>query len=576
MKNLVKLLSYFKSYRLWTFLGSFLVFAEVIMELFLPSIMANIINIGINNHDTSYIVTHVIIMFFLTIIGILGGIFSTYYTAKTTSFMSADMRRDVMNKITHLSFSHLDQLKVGNIVTILTDDIMTIGNIFMMGIRILLRVPIILFGSLIMAILISPKLSLLLLFLIPIVSGIILAVMKKAIPYFDQTQVLTDSINAFVHENVYGIKTIKSFCKESSMIERFERLNGNLRKVNLKALHMMTFVMPTVMFFINLAIILVLWGGGVQVYHNQLPIGDILAFIQYLTNILSAVMIVSMMMVMVSKSEVSANRIRSILNLPERQWLGTDKTPIMGSICFDHVTFSYGKGGGDEVLKDLSFSINQGEFVAIVGGTGSGKSTLISLLCGFYTCNKGTIYLDKKEITTYDRKGLQEQMVMCPQYPWLCSGTILDNLEMGKNYEIESINDALKLACANQFVERKPHGIYSQVEQLGTNFSGGEKQRLSLARTLLRDANVIILDNATSAIDLKTEQMILKNIHNLKEKTIIWISNRTATIKNADKIIVLEDGKIEAIGTHDDLLNSSKSYHDLYVSQQMGGVQNAR
>lgn len=570
MKNLIQLLSYFKSYKLWTFLGAFLVFFEVLMDLFLPSIMSNIINIGIANQNISYIIWNIVFMFILTLIGILGGIFSTYFTAKATSFISKQMRHDVIYKVANLSFHHLDQLKVGNIVTILTDDIMTVGNIFIMGIRILFRVPIILVGSLILAIMMSPKLSILFIPLIPLMAGIMFFVMRTSLPYFEKTQDITDEMNRLVRENVYGIRTVKSFGKEQDSIREFQKVNQKLMNNNIKAVHIMTFAMPTIMFLINVAVVLVLLIGGKEA---SLPVGNIIAFTQYLTNILSTVMMGSMMIVMLSKSEVSAKRIQSILKLPDEKFVGNDCLQLHGAIQFSHVTFSYDDGLGDAVLKDISFEVQPGEVIAIVGGTGSGKTTLVSLLCRFYEHKAGSIILDEKEISSYDISYLHEQISICPQHPFLFSGTILDNLEMGKHYDLKKVKSVLKLVCADDFIEQKSHGIYSKVEQKGTNFSGGEKQRLSLARTLLRNPKIFILDDATSAIDLKTEKIILKNIKSyLKGKTVLWISNRIATIQNADKIIVLEDGKIEAVGTHLELLKKSKSYYDMYVSQQIGGV----
>lgn len=570
MKNLKKLTKFFSSYKLWTFLGSSLIFFEVIMDLFLPSIMSNIVNNGIGKNDLTYIIANVILMFILSIIGLIGGIFSTYFAAKVTGYVSHDIRVSLFKKITKLSFLKLDTIKVEHIITVLTNDLSMVSNIFMMGIRILFRVPIILIGSLIMAIVVSPTLSLSLIVVVPLMISTMYFVMKKSYPYFDLTQKAVDDINDIVRENVNGIRVVKAFVKEKEELKKFEKVNKKLLNINMKAMKIMTIAMPIMMLIVNVTVVLILWYGGNNVVNGNIEIGNILAFIQYLSNILSSVMMGSLIIVMLAKSEVSALRINEVLELKEENMNGNLKQKISGKINFKNVYFSYKEATGDMVLKNISFNINKGELVGIIGPTGSGKTSLINLLLRFYDISEGEIILDEN-INLYDVQYLRSEIGLAMQQPSLFSGTISDNIKMGNKAKKKDIIKFSKIACADDFIQAKKNKYNYVVEQKGTNLSGGEKQRISLARTLAKDPSIIILDDATSAIDLKTEKTILNNIKkSLKDKTVIMISSRVASIINSDKILVIEDGTIKGIGTHIELLKTNKFYQDIYYSQIEG------
>lgn len=573
MKNIKRILNYLKKYKLYAILAPVLIILEVIMELFLPNIMSNIIKIGVANANIKYIIINVAFMFLLTIVGILGGLGSSYFASKASENVAADLRSDVFKKITNLSFLNLEKIKPGHLLTVLTNDINTIGSLLMMGLRILFRVPVIFAGSLIMAFFISPKLTLILVILIPIVFILVFLILRKAFPYFNKMQDCVDEVNSSVRENVSGIRVVKSFVMEETEINKFDRINKKLLDTTLKGEKIITISMPTMMLFINIATILVLWFGGNLVVVNELEVGDIVAFTQYTANILSSILMASMTIMMASRSVVSANRIIEIMDAKEDFKNNGVKFDIKGKIEFKDVSFSYEGGSGDQVLSDISFVINPLEKVAIIGAIGSGKSTIVKLISRFYDVTKGSILIDDVNIKDIDVSYLRKSIGNAFQQNFIFSKSIKDNINYGNDKApFEDTLMAADISQATNFIMEKPKDFDYLLEQRGANLSGGQKQRIAIARSVLIEPKILILDDATSAIDLETAKEIRKSLSNNRKCTTIFITSKIAEALEADRVMVIDDGKLVGFDTPSKLLKSNTYYKDIYYSQLKGDI----
>lgn len=571
MKKIKLILNYLKKYKLYAILAPILIILEVIMELFLPNIMSNIINIGVANHDTNYVILYVIVMIGLTIVGVAGGLGSSYFASKASENVAADLRKDVFEKVTKLSFLNLEKIKPGHLLTILTNDISTVGHLIMMALRILIRVPVIFFGSIIMAFFIDVELALIILIFIPIVFVLVLLILKKAFPYFNKMQECVDDVNSIVRENVSGIRVVKSFTTEEKEISRFDHTNKKLLNTTLKGIKLITISMPIMMFSINLSTIIILWIGGNSVVSGRLLVGDIFAFSQYTANILSSIMMASMVIMMASRSIVSAERINEVLESGEDFKDSDDAIEIeemQGKIEFKNVSFSYEGGSGDAVLKDINFVINPNERVAIVGAIGSGKSTLASLIPRFYDISSGEILIDDIPIKKIKVSSLRENVGFAFQQAFMFSKTIKENICYGNS---KASKDELELAsnisAASEFINSKEDKYDYVLEQRGVNLSGGQKQRLAIARSILINPKILILDDSTSAVDVKTAKQIKSGLEKYKKCTTLIITSRIAEALDADKVLVLDDGKIVGFDTPEKLLKGNKYYQDIYNSQ---------
>ncbi|MDD4283058.1 MAG: ABC transporter ATP-binding protein [Bacilli bacterium] len=572
MKELFRLTKYLKPYKKWAIYAPLLIVLEVIMDLFLPTIMANIVNIGIGGNDPTYIFLSIVLMISLSLIGIAGGIGSIYFSALTSESAATDIRDDLFKKINSLSFFNFNKLKTGKLITILTNDTAVIGNVIMLSLRFILRVPIIMVGSIIMAIMISPKLSLILLFFIPMIIITTIIIVKKAFPYFKITQETVDSVNSVVRENLAGIRVVKSFVMEDYEIEKFEEVNQRMKDVMITAMRYLVLAMPLMMLFINLATVSVLWYGGKLAVIGSLKIGSIMAFIQYLTNILTTILMASVAIAVTTRSIVSAKRINDIFDLTEdikgpKNPINVDK--IKGKVEFQNVSFTYQSGTGDHVLKDINFTVNKGMSVAILGPTGSGKSTLASLIARFYDPIEGTVLIDDIDIKDYSLETLRKNISFVFQESSLFSDSIQNNIKYGyPEATLDEIIKAAKIAEAHEFISEYPEGYDYVIEQGATNLSGGQKQRLSLARAIITKSPILILDDTTSAVDVKTEKKIRKSLKTeLKNKTMFVITQRITTALDADIIIILDDGEISGIGTHETLIKNNSVYKCIYNSQ---------
>lgn len=573
MKNIKRILNYLKKYKLYAILAPVLIILEVIMELFLPNIMSNIIKVGVANANIKYIIINVAFMFLLTIVGVLGGLGSSYFASKASENVAADLRSDVFKKITNLSFLNLEKIKLGHLLTVLTNDINTIGSLLMMGLRILFRVPVIFIGSLIMAFFISPKLTLILVILIPIVFILVFLILRKAFPYFNKMQDCVDEVNSLVRENVSGIRVVKSFVMEEAEINKFDRINKKLLNTTLKGEKIITISMPTMMLFINIATILVLWFGGNLVVVNELEVGDIVAFTQYTANILSSILMASMTIMMTSRSVVSANRIIEIMDAKEDFKNSGVKFDIKGKIEFKDVSFSYEGGSGDRVLSDISFVINPGEKVAIIGAIGSGKSTIVKLIPRFYDVTKGSILIDDVNVKDIDISYLRKSIGNAFQQNFIFSKSIKDNINYGNDKApFEDTLMAADISQATNFIMEKPKDFDYLLEQRGANLSGGQKQRIAIARSVLIEPKILILDDATSAIDLETAKEIRKSLSNNRKCTTIFITSKIAEALEADRVMIIDDGKLVGFDTPSKLLKNNAYYKDIYYSQLKGDI----
>ena len=541
MKKLVK------KYKLSIFICIIFVILEMIMELLLPLILSDTINVGILNNDTNYILRNIVIMVIILIIGIIGSIMATYIASIISSNISYEIRNKIITKILKLQYKDIDDINIGHTVTLVTNDIVNIENIIFLVLKILIKVPLIIIGSVFLCLTISLKMSSILLIVVPIIIIISIIFIKKTYPYFNLTSISLDNINTNIRENINNIKLVKSEKKEQYEIKKFDKNNKHYKKIDTKALKTLSLMMPTIMFVINITIILILLYSK----NNNIKIGNVTAFIEYVNLLLVSIISTSMIFLLTVQSSVSIKRIKTLLNKEEEKNKEGIIKKIKGNIEFQNVYFSYNEQYN---LENINFKINSGEKVAVIGSSGSGKTTLVNLIKNYYHINKGNILIDDVDINDYDSKYLKEHISIINQKNNLFKNTINNNLKFDKKTNIDKY---IKFTCSNKIIKNKKN-----IEQNGKNLSGGERQRIILCRTLIMNPDILILDDSLSAVDLNTEQTIINNILNL-DKTVIFITSRIKSIKNFDKIILLDNGKRQGIGTHQQLLNIPL-YQELY------------
>lgn len=533
------------------------VILEVIMELSLPLILANIINVGITNNDIKYIIIKIIIMLLILILGIIGSILGTYISTFISVDISTKLRKKIVNKSLNLDYKNIDNLNIGNIVTLTTNDISNIENVIFLILKIFIKVPIIIIGSIFMCLTLSLKLSLILLIIVPIIIIISYIFMKKSYPYFRMTYEKIDSFNSKVRENINMIKLVKANNKEKYEINKFKVQNNELKNINIKALKILSLMMPLIIFIINITTILILIISKQQIKYG-FEIGNITAFIEYISLLLSSIISVSMIFLLILESTVSMKRIKEILTKKEEI---KNKGKILNRIKqieLKNVFFSYNKKYN---LENINLIIKNKEKIAIVGESGSGKTTLINLLTRNYDITKGNVLINDIDIRKYNISSLRKEIRIINQKNNVFKNTIANNIKFNKKINIEKV---LKITLSENIVNKKEKKLKYIIEQNGKNLSGGEKERIILCRSLVEDFSLLVLDDSLSALDLKTEEKIIKNIlKEYKDKTIIFITNRIRTVKNFDKIVLISNGKIEKIGTHEELLDN-QNYKKLY------------
>ncbi|MBQ8592302.1 MAG: ABC transporter ATP-binding protein [Lachnospiraceae bacterium] len=566
-------LKYVKPYIYAFILAPILMLTEVVGEVLLPALMANIINIGAAYQDVPYILQTGAVMLGVVVFMLIGGIGASYFAAKAAVSFATDLREDVYAKIQTFSFANIDKFSTGSLVTRLTNDITQLKNVIMMALKMLFRAPGMLIGALIMACRMNANLAAILLIVLPVMVVAIVIMIRTAFPRFDKMQKKLDKLNSTIQEALTNVRVIKSFVQGEYEEARFAQANDDLKESSLHAFKMMIFMMPLMMLMMNATTIAVVWFGGNQVMAGTMPVGDLTAFTTYIVQVLMSLMMLSMVLFMSSRAIASAKRIGEVLDakvtLTDDGATAPEKLVKQGKIEFKHVSFRYYKDNKEKVLDDIDFSINPGETVGIIGGTGSGKTTLVQMIPRLYDVDEGEVLVDDVNVKEYALQNLRNGVGMVLQKNVLFSGTIMDNLKWGDEDALEEeVREAAEAAQADAFVTSFTEGYQTELGQGGVNVSGGQKQRLCIARALLKKPKILILDDSTSAVDTATEAKIRESFTGtLKKTTKLIIAQRISSVMDADKIIVLDDGRIVGMGKHDELLQNCEPYQEIYYSQ---------
>lgn len=567
---MTKLLKYIKgSAIIYTILAPLMMFIEVIMDLNQPKLMSDIIDIGVANGDITYVLNVGFKMIVVAFIGILGGMLCGVFSTLASMNMGKNMRQGLFNKIQSLSFSEIDQFKTSSFITRLTNDVTQVQNMVMMALRGMVRSPLICLGGIIMSLSISVKLSMIFLVVIPLIILSVTVITAKSTPFFTAMQKKIDNVNLVMRENLLGVRVVKAFAIEDKVKERFSYANDDLMSTSIKAQSVTILLWPLVTLIMNLSVVAILWFGGNYVNKGSLEIGKIMAFINYLVQIMSSLNMLVMIIINFSRAKVSASRINEVLDVESSITDKEDAKKINKfNIEFKDVYFKYNKDG-DYVLKGISFKAEEGEKIGIIGATGSGKSTLISLIPRLYDTSSGTVMIGNEDVKNLKINELRSLIGVVLQDTTLFSGSIEDNLKFGKEDATEEMMiSSVKDAQAFEFINANNEGFNREVGQRGKNLSGGQKQRISIARTLIKNPKILILDDSSSALDMATEAKLQKSIKNgMKNSTVFLIAQRISAVKDSDKIIVLDNGEIVAIGNHEELIKECDIYRSIAISQ---------
>lgn len=565
---------YIKPYAAYFITGPLCMIVEVVGEIFMPYFMAQIINnYSAGNLTIGSSLGYMIGMVLTALAMMLGGVGGAYFGAKASVNFAADIRNDVYKKVQAFSFANIDRFSTGSLVTRLTNDVTQLQNFVNMVLRMALRAPGMMIGALVMFIALEPRLSMIFLVSMPVLLAAIFIITKMGFPRFTKMQTKIDGLNSTVQENITNVRVVKSFVREDFEQQKFAAANSDLKKTGMGAMKVMIFLQPIMSLCMYSTIIAAVWFGSKLVMNSGMAVGNLSAFITYVTQILMSLLMVTMLFMFSSRAMASAKRISEVLDEPldlsDETAKHKDLTIKRGKIEFKKVDFRYYKTSKDAVLSNIDLTIEPGQTVGIIGSTGCGKTTLVSLIPRLYDCDKGQVLVDGVDVKDYSLYNLREGIGMVLQKNVLFSGSISDNLRWGDlNATDEQITDAAKKAQADMFVKSFPNGYETILDQGGTNVSGGQKQRLCIARALLKHPKILILDDSTSAVDTATEANIREAFANeLSDATKIIIAQRISSVKEADKIIVMDDGKIVGEGTNDDLLKNNETYREIYYSQ---------
>ena len=558
-----------------TFLCIGLCTLEVIMEILLPFITSIIIDRGLEQANLPVVYRYGIVMVALALLSLAFGAAAGKFAASASSGLAANLREAIYNNIQTFSFSNIDKFSVPGLVTRMTTDITNVQNAFMMVIRIAVRSPLMLIFSYIMCLIISPKLSLTFLIAVVFLIVVLGAIMVVTMKIFNQVFRRYDDLNASVQENISAIRVVKAFVREDHENDKFGKASDNLYRLSVKAEGLLAFNNPAMMTAVYFCIIMVSWLGSQYIVIGDMSTGELSSLFSYVMSLLMSLMMLSMVVVMISMSMASIRRISEVLN--ERPDLKEPAEPVFevadGSIDFDHVNFSYKHGSGKNALTDIDLHIKSGGTIGVIGGTGAGKSSLVNLICRLYDVDSGEVKVGGRDVRTYDMEALRNQVSVVLQKNTLFSGTILDNLRWGNpDATDEECIAACQAACADEFIDRFPDGYHTFIERGGSNVSGGQKQRLCIARALLKKPKVLILDDSTSAVDTATDAKIRAAFaQKIPGTTKIIIAQRISSVEGADRILVLDNGKVDAFDTHENLLKTNAIYQEIYESQVKGG-----
>ncbi|NLO05340.1 MAG: ABC transporter ATP-binding protein [candidate division WS1 bacterium] len=569
MRRLIKFMA---PYRVWAIVAPALMALEVAMDLAQPRLLQTIVDVGIANNDVPVVLNTLALMIAVAIVGAIGGIGCTIYATRAAQSFGTDVRAGLFRRVQQLSFSDLSRLETGRLVTRLTNDVDQVQEAAAMLLRILVRAPLLVVGSLIMAVVTSPSLSLLIFALSPLLIATFTIVTGRAQRLFSIVQDRLDRVNVTMLENLAGVRIIKAFVRSAHEVSRFGRANDEYMRATVRASVMVATIMPIMMFLINIGTVGVLWWGGLLVQEGVVQVGQILAFINYLMQMMASLMMVGMLVMRISRADASAERVLEVLDTePSVQDApdAGDLPEVRGSIRFEDVTFSYDGNGGEPVLRDVSFEIEPGETVAIIGATGSGKSTLVHLIPRFYDATEGRVLLEGRDVRALRQEDLRRVTATVLQETVLFTGTIRDNIRYAcPDATDQQVEAAARVAQAHDFVASLPEGYDTLVGQRGVNLSGGQKQRLAIARALICEPAILIMDDCTSAVDATTEAAIVEALRDWPGAgTRLVITHRVGSILSADRILVLDRGTIAAEGTHTELLASSPIYREIVASQ---------
>lgn len=543
---------------------------EVLMDLLQPALMSDIVDKGVANADLSYVLAMSGRMVAAALVGAIGGVGCTVFSSIAAMEYGTSLRQTLFDRVQTFSFAELDRLKLGSLITRLTNDVMQVQNLVLMGLRILVRAPLLVIGGAVMAILINAKLALILAVAMPLLILAITLITRKGFPMFANLQRRIDRINDVTRENLTGVRVVKAFVREGHELKRFDRANNELMDAGVRVSRLMIWLWPVMILLLNLGIVAALWFGGRMYLDGQILSGQVMAFINYLMQILFSLMMLSMILMGMSSAKASADRINEVLDVETT--IADPAQPVQAQgqeVEFRNVSFRYPGAEGIPALRDLSFTVHAGQTVGILGATGSGKSTLVNLIPRLYDATEGAVLLGGVDVRDLTLDDLRQRIAMAPQQSILFSGSVQDNLRWGDEAaDDDAVHAAAAAAQAHDFVGALEQGYGTALGQRGVNLSGGQKQRLSIARALLRRPHILILDDATSAVDMATEARLQAAIRaRMGTCTIFIIAQRISSVRDADMILVMEDGAIAAQGTHSQLLRESPIYRDIVQSQ---------
>ncbi len=565
------LLSQVKEFKLPSILTPVCMIGEVICEMVIPVLMARIVDIGIYGGNMEYIFETGGMMIVIAILGLLAGLGGAYFGAKASAGFARNLRKAMFDNIQTFSFSNIDKFSTSGLVTRLTTDVSNIQNAYMVTLRMAMRAPSSMIVAMIMSFIISPKLASIYLVAVIFLAIIILSIMGRATKYFKAVFEKYDALNESVQENVSAIRVVKAYVREDYENDKFKKAALNIYNMFVKAEMNVVFMSPIMTGTVYACILLISWFGAHMIVGGELSTGSLMSLLTYCMNILMSLMMLAIIFVMMTMAQASGKRIAEVLE--EKADLTDPENPVMevpdGRISFDHVNFSYNKDSDEPVLKDITLDIKSGETIGIIGGTGSAKSSLVNLISRLYDVQEGSVKVGGIDVRDYSMEVLRDQVSVVLQKNVLFSGTILDNLRWGdENATEEECKRACKMACADEFIEKMADGYNTVIEQGGTNVSGGQRQRLCIARALLKKPKILILDDSTSAVDTATDAKIRKAFaEEIPGTTKLIIAQRISSVQNCDRIIVMDDGQVNGFGSHDELLKDNAIYREVYESQ---------
>jgi len=563
---------YIKKYWKTFLLAVLFLTGEAICDLLQPTIMSKIIDVGVKNSDINYVIAKGGTMVLVAFIGAVAASTRNIIASNVSQAFGANLRLDLFKKINSLSFDNMNKFEGATLVTRLTNDVTQVQGFFTGMMRIFAKAPILCIGSIIMAVSLNPKMSLILMAIIPIVTLIISMNMKIGYPFFIKVQRALDAVNSVMREYLSGVRVVKAFNRFDHEVNRFHIKNEELTSSAIRANRVNAVFSPAISLTVNLGIIAVLWFGGLGVNNGSMKVGQTIAFINYMTQILFSLNIISNVFNQFIRAKASAERIGEVFT--EENKMKVSENPVAtdnasGSIEFENVSFAYEGSSGEPVLRNISFNCLGGETVGIIGSTGSGKSTLANLIPRFYDVSEGRVRVDKVDVRDVDPKALREKIAVVPQKTVLFTGTVMENILWGKeDADFEEVETASKMAQAHEFIAKTPEGYNTALGRGGVNLSGGQKQRMAIARALVKKPEILILDDCTSAVDVATEARIKESLKKYsKGLTTIIIAQRITSVIDADKVIVLDQGEIAGIGTHDELIRNCRIYREIFSSQ---------